>query len=193
MGVKRELFPSSRSMAKRLKRVERMAANNRSEMKSVTFDVTGTIGTGVLSNHTPSFIASGTNINQRIGDRIRIWRVEFRGQGASDLDWYILQGHGTDAPVIGDFSGATVSPYILDSARTSTFSEWKHYRNYSLAASSALSPIKFSQKFQYGIIAHYDGPSAGDGVRNRLFITVVNRTGGSRSFDGTIRLWYTDS
>lgn len=198
-----EVFNKSEADAlfKRVKRVERRAAFNKPEMKSVTLSLnamTGTSGTLLADNSVtllqPCRIAQGTGINDRIGDKIRVWRIEVRGVSDPGLDQFLIQNHTATDPGISSFS-SQIGCYLLDSESNKRFTEWLHYRNYysSGAVSGDVAPMRFVQKFRNGIIIKYNGAASTSVVDNAVNYAVVNRTGGNRAINCTLRMWYTDA
>lgn len=186
----------AQSMMKRVKRVERRAAFNKPEMKTKTFtrnDYTTTGGTALVDNTVALIsmcnITEGTGINERIGDKIRIWRVEVRGIATTNLDHYIMQNHTSTNPGITSFSDQ-IGAYLVDSESNKRFTEWKHYRNYY---SDGVVGLKFQQKFRNGIIVKYNGALGTQVVDNALNYVCVNRSGASQSLNCTLRVWYTDA
>jgi len=179
------------STAKRLKKMEAQIYRNRPEMKSITFNDAVAVANNTGYVFTPCRISQGTGVNQRIGDKVRVWRVEVRGYAHPYLDQYVLQQKTTTQPdpsVFTAFAGA----YILDSENTNRFTEWKHYRNPNGISSSDLGS-KFSHKFKTGIIVKYNGPLSTNVVDNEISVFVLNRSGTAANFNQTVRMWYTDA
>lgn len=203
MAIKRTVTldaTDAAALAKRVKRVERRAALNKPEMKSVTLSLNALAATGgtALADNTvtllqPCRIAEGTGINDRIGDKIRVWRIEVRGVADVGLDQYIIQSHTSSAPGITSFT-SQIGAYLLDSESNKRFTEWLHYRNYYTAAfTDNASPVKFVQKFRNGIIVKYNSSASTGVVDNEVSYVAVNRSGGNRVANLTLRMWYTDA
>jgi len=188
-GLKRTVTYESAPIAKRLRRVEAMARANRPEMRTKTFSVDGTIATATLVNAEITSISQGDAINERSGDRIKVWRVEVRGISSDELDQYLLQLRTTSLPTIASF-GPSPGAYLLDSETNSRFTEWKHYRN--VYAKGVTDPVKFQLKFKNGIVVRYNGSSTSP-VDNGLVYTVLNRTTTSHTNKVSVRVWYTDA
>ena len=189
------------SLTKRVKRVERRAAFNKPEMKSITVSLnamTGTGGTLLADNAVtllqPCRITQGTGVAERIGDKIRVWRIEVRGVADAGLDQFLIQNHTASDPGISSFT-SQIGCYLLDSENNKRFTEWLHYRNYysAGAVSGDVSPMKFVQKFRNGIIVKYNGAASTSVVDNAINYVCVNRTGGNRAINCTLRMWYTDA
>lgn len=203
VGLKRSITldrDDAAALVKRVKRVERRSALNKPEMKSRTIELnawTATGGTAIpvnsVSLNLPCAIAEGTGVNDRIGDKIRVWRIEVRGVSDIGLDHYIMQNHTTSNPGISSFGGEC-GAYLLDSENNKRFTEWIHYRNYYTGTVST-DPVslKFHQKWKNGIIVKYNGSAGTSVVDNAITYCVVNRTGSSRNCSTSIRMWYTDA
>lgn len=197
---KRSASSSTMSLAKRVKRVERRAAFNKPEMKTITLSAnlfTATGGTPVADNTVtvtqPCRIAQGTGVNERVGDKIRVWRIEVRGIADNGLDHYIVQNHTSTTPGITSFT-SQIGAYLLDSENNKRFTEWIHYRNYYTGSgATSISPLKFHQKFRNGIIIKYNGSASTSVVDNEVSYVVVNRAGQNLQANVSLRMWYTDA
>lgn len=191
--TKRASTSNMGGVAKRLKRVERIAGLNKAEMKTITWSATGTLAAGALENVNLTNIAQGTGTNDRIADRIRVWRVEVRGVADPELDHYLIQQRTTSEPTVSVFT-STRGAFLLDSESNTRWTEWKHYRNlYGGAGGSGDSPIKFSQKFRNGIIVKYNSNTSTSVVNNGLIYTTLNRSSAGKVRNATCRVWYTDA
>lgn len=187
-------------LEKRVRRVERRAALNKPEMKNVTIEMNALATTGgtLLADNTvtllqPCRIAEGTGINERIGDKIRVWRIEVRGVADVGLDQFLIQCHTTSTPGISSFSNQ-IGCYLLGSETNKRFTEWLHYRNYYTSAfTDNASPVKFQQKFRNGIIVKYNNALSTGVVDNEVVYAACNRSGGNRVANLTLRMWYTDA
>lgn len=189
MVAKRTLFPSEAPVAKRLKVMERQIYRNRPEMKTATVSLNGTISNNTLSLLQPCRLATGTTVASRIGDKIRVYRIEVRGAINNRIDSYIIQQKTTTQPSIASF-GAREGCYLLDSLNTNQFTEWVHYRNGNMLGDG---PAKFSKKFKGGIVVKYNGDLSTSVCDNEIVVVLVNRSGGGRNADLSVRMWYTDA
>lgn len=189
-GSKRMAGPiSAGQVAKRLRKVETMARNNRPEMQTKTITVQGALGAGAVVNGLLTNIAQGNGIAERKGNEIRVWRVEIRGLVDDIIDNYLIQLHTTSEPTAAIFNTVN-GAFILDSESGVRFSEWKHYRNFS--TTGANDPIRIVQKFN-GMRVHYNGTTATSGIRNQLCFTALNTGTVSKNINVCCRLWYTDA
>lgn len=178
-------------MSKRLKRMEYQVYRNRPEMKTATVALTGNITAGALSLMQPCRLGTGTTPAQRIGDKIRLYRIEVRGTGDNRFDQYIIQKKTTTDPTIASFTTAS-GAYIFDSLNTNQFTEWLHYRNIA-AGPNSFSGVKYQKRFKGGIVVKYNGSAATNVVDNEIIVAVVNRSSSSLAYDCTCRIWYTDA
>ena len=189
MGAKRVLFPPIQTpIAKRLKRVEAMAKANRPEMQFKTFGYSGSLNgtTTLYAGVDICDISQGDGINQRQGNKIKVWRVEVRGWTSTSNDLYILQNHGTaavSATSFGPYAGA-----FIDDDKTSKTTEWRHIKPNGAVGNVA---FKASQKFR-GMTIRYDG-SGPNPVDNGLYLAILNRSGAAASTIASVKVWYTDA
>lgn len=184
-----------RTMAKRLRVVERRSKLNKSEMKSITFGATATLGTGGLANVLATNIAEGAGPNDRIGKKIRVWRIEVRGDIGVKMDNYIIQQHTQTQPTATLF-GSRQGAYLLDSTANTLLTVWKHHRptGVSTAIENGRNTCNFKmvQSFR-GMEVSYSTDAATGGVRNLLAFTMLNRSADSQDYDISVRVWFTDA
>lgn len=178
----------NRSISSRLARVEKMARNNRAEMKSVTWTSSGTIATSTINTLEMTSIGHGTGINERIGDRIKVWRIEIRGEGLNKLDHYILQKHGTQNPTYADFGSGAYA--FVDDSSSSLWTEWLSFRNMYHAV-GVIVPHRQVLKFPRGIVVKYQDATAPAKDNGLLFVS-RNTTPDPQDQNLSIRMWYTD-
>lgn len=177
-----------RNMEYRLRKVERMARNNRAEMKSVTWTSSGTVPATEINILELTSIGHGTGINERIGDRIKVWRIEIRGEGSNELDHYVLQKHGTQNPVYADFGSGAYA--FVDDSSSSLWTEWLSFRNLFYAVGVTV-PFREVLKFPMGIVVKYQDATAPAKDNGLLFVS-RNPTAGIEGQNLSIRMWYTD-
>lgn len=176
------------TLAKRVAKVERLARANRPEMQTKTYTLAGTITGGTASVTDLTALSQGDGVDNRSGDRIKLWRVEVRGTADSDLDLYIIKGNGSVAPTLANFTSAN-GAYILDSENGNHYIERKHYRN--LHAVGSEDPVKFSVNFR-GMVVKYNGAASTAGIQNKVYFVVVSRNTADSTASLSIRLWFTD-
>lgn len=192
MVAKRVLFPRSPAtmpVKKRLRRVERIAALRKPEMKMQDFNyVNATLADGALATIVElTAIAEGTGVNERIGNRIKIHRIEVRGTlGAENVDAYIIQGHTTTAPVYANFYAYQGSHLLADDSHTK-FTEWRYINGRTFIDRSGLR-----HRFPIGYTAKYNANLSTSCVDNRLWFVVKNDTGAAVSVEYSLRVWFTD-
>lgn len=184
--------PSSQ-MAKRLRRVEKLASSNKSEMKHKSFTRQAAIATGNLTALNLTSISLGNDVNQRVGNKVKIWRVEIRGEVQSSFNSFLIQSHTGAAPDVGDFN-LTVGygAMLKDETLNSKFTEWKYFRNSQLQ-SNEKGALRIIQHFKNGIVVKFNGSTA-DAVDNSLFYVCQNPTASiDTTINVTCRIWYTDN
>lgn len=176
------------SVAKRLKRVERLAQSNRPELKSITFVATGSIISNAVVNVTPTNIQEGSGGNERIGDHIYVERIEVRGYCDPDMDMHVIKCKSNTEPGIANFT-STIGTFLLDAENDTRFHEILHFRNRYLIGGTNTS-VAFKRKL--GFRAGYNGAAATTCVSNKVTVSVVNRDVATKSYNFTVRLWYRD-
>lgn len=177
--------------ALKIRKIQKQVYRNRPEMKTSTTGFNGTLTTAIpITQFVNCRMASGTDLAKRIGDKIRVWRIEVRGYTDREIDWYVLQQKTTSQPTSADFSG-TGGAYLLDSENTNRFTEWKHYTNSH--ASTDRTPFKFSHRFKGGIVVKYNGPLGTNVVDNEIVVVALMRATTDQDANATVRMWYTDA
>lgn len=175
-------------LAKKVKILERQVRASRPEMRTKTWSLSGTITAGTVSVTNITAIDQGDGVDERSGDRLRLHRVEVRGVADSDLDIYLIQQHGPNAPALANFT-STNGAYILDSDNNNQFTEWVHYRNIHSVGSE--DPVKFSKRF-HGMIVKFNGSAGSNDVQNGVVLCVLNRNAADSTARLSIRIWFTD-
>lgn len=189
-----EFAAPSSTVAKRLKRVEKLARSNRPEVKSITFSSTGTITQGTAAVINLTAIAQGAGSNERVGDKITPKLIKCRGLSSVMLDHYLISGNlASTAPAIGNFTSAP-GAFVLDAEEGTIFKELYHYRSYdgSYSATGSL-PTKFQKKLTSYMKTMYNGTAGTSTVRNTIWYVVVNRTTTDVANSMSLRLYYTDN
>lgn len=192
MVAKRVLFPKETPVAKRLKKIEYQVYRNRPEMKTRTILANGNVDSANIQTLRPCQIAQGSGVTNRIGDKIRIWRIECRGVHTNAIDAYIIQNKTNTLPAITDFNAVNGS-YLLDNVNTTKFTEWVHYKN-MYVNDDDYAPVKFSKKFKGGIVVKFAGAATTDIVDNEILIVLRSiNAGGTKPYSLTTRIWFTDA
>lgn len=184
------------NITKRLKTVERKARFNTPELKVKTYTYNGstvTGGTAVTDGAASAIeittVAQGTGVDDRIGDQIRIHKIEVRGIMDPNLDFYIFKCSTTSLPAIANF-GTQMGAYVLAS-EGNKFHEYIHYRNlYSFGSTNGM---KITKKFSNGLLVKYNAGTSGSCVYNKLCYVVLNHSGAARNCNFSVRVWYTDA
>lgn len=182
------------SLPTRLARLERKVANEKPEMKCRTHIWNGSVATGNLINFDITDIAQGDRKQNRSGNKIKIWRVEVRGATDPELETYLIQKHAVTEPVFADFTGQKGGMIVSDKLNT-IYTEWRyHYpRPYDVNTLGQMIPFKIIQKFK-GMECGYDGFLTA-AYHNGLIVTMRNPASlgaTARSYDFTVRVWFTD-
>ena len=173
---------------KRLRNVEMLARTNRPEIKSITFVTSRLLSDNAVLNVPVTNILEGTGGNERLGDKVRLIRVEVRGTMDSKIDAHLLKCYSATLPSSANFTSGQGS-FLLDSERDSRFQELTHYRsNYTVDQFT-----KFHIKRNLGFSAWFNGAAASTCQRNQVSVTLMNRSGAARNYDFSVRLWYSDA
>jgi len=192
--MKRKAISSNAPIAKRVKRLERVARQQRPEMKTITStfqaNIAAKVGTtkGFLQSQLLA-ITQGDAINQRSGNRVKVWRVEVRGIMATRLDGYLLQMHGNVEPAVTDFINNAYGSYLIESSNNTTLTEWANFSSLYIE-SDGNARFKISRNFK-GMEVKYSG-STSNPVENGISLAFVNNFTATLPIDCSIRVWYTD-
>lgn len=173
---------------KRLKRVERQVRSQRPEMKVYHVTSTTAVSTGAVGLVQLSDITQGDGVGQRVGNRIKIWRVEIRGEIDAGASVLLLQCHTGATVSYGELDlsrGAGVSPQFLNSKYT----EWA-FTNVT-PHQTTYNPIRIIRKFRGMEVTYPDSTTTA--LRNRLTLVIQNVTGSSINKSLSARVWFTDA
>lgn len=188
-GLKRTVtYDGPPRLNKRLRRMETQIRRNRPEMKNKIFSSSANVAAGALTNQTLTNIDQGDDIDERIGNNIRIWRIEVRGNLAVGLDQLVVQQHTTTSPTYASFT-TTQGAMIIASNTNSLFTEWHHYNT----RVSSGEQFRYFVKFPKGMVVHFNGTAGTSGCRNEVALTTVNNTAGTLGLSYNARVWYTDA
>lgn len=189
MVTTRKAIYASKSLAKRVQRVERQLIAQRPEMKKNITTFSGSLATGGVDVNIVNAVAAGDAGNQRDGDRIRLWRLEVRGQLDPLQDVYLIQSHDGSAPTVNDFSGSTIAgAHILEEYQNSRFTEWAYFR--APPDQTTNCPIRLVKSFKGMNVVWSDDPTTPE--RNRLYVVVRNVSGATLNHSMSACMWYTD-
>lgn len=195
MGTKRTLkrtyhVTANSPVAKRLRIMERQIALNKAETKCITFNTSSEVAVNAALTIRLTDIAQGTGVTERIGNKIRIMRIEVRGASDYGLDYYLIQGHAAIVPTANAFGGSQ-GAYILNNYTNNRYTEWAHFKPRAEVAAVA-NPVKFARRFNM-MQVNYDGPNGTDGEKNNVFLVILNRSAAQRGTDVNVRVWYKDN
>lgn len=177
------------TIAKRLKRVEIQTRRNKAEMKMQDFNVQGAVADGAIASVMElTAITEGSGANERHGNKIRIHRVEVRGNlGGDNVDLYLIQCHTTTVPSYVSFNAYMGGHTTVDTSNTQ-FTEWRYCNGKRFKDFNGIR-----QSFKYGYTAKYNAALSTSCVDNRLVVIVKNDTGASATVEISGRVWYTDA
>lgn len=188
-GTKRKVAMGP-SVAKKMRSMQMQVYRNRPEMRTRTSSSAGVVAVDNLSQFNICRIGTGSEIDNRSGNKIRVFRIEVRGRMGTGMDAFILQKKTSSDPTIDSFTG-DAGCFINDGDNTTKFTEWMHYRN--LKDVNTAAPCKFSKSFKGGMLVHFTGSAGTSVVRNELSVVLVNRSAAAVSYDLSVRVWYTDA
>lgn len=175
---------------KRIRRLEAKVRANRPEMRTflTPFSITAASGAASITVGLTN-ITQGDNVNNRNGTRIKVWRVEVRGLGATAARLHLIQQHGSSTPVYASYTG----DFLNSDVNNTRFTEWATHPSTSNPGNSLSidGNFKFSRKFK-GMVVKYDGSTATP-VENGLLLQLVNNSGSSETYTGTVCVWFTDA
>lgn len=194
MALKRTVTLEAGDMPvqKRLKRVEAQVKRNRPEMKmfTVAFNnlVPPTGGGANLLVINITAITQGDSVDQRSANKIKVWRVEARGQCHNDIDAYLLQAHSGATPTNAIFDTETIAASFIDSgAANVSHTEW----SFRQSRDTTDNRLRMIRKFK-GMELSYNGATA-SATRNGLYLVFRNPTTASAiAAEGWVRVWFTD-
>lgn len=156
------------------------------EMKMRSYTLNVNTPSAAATSRELTGIAQGSDVANRVGNKVRIWRVEIRGNAIPGSDLYLVQSHNASLPIYANFEGV-IGGHILGNLTNTTFTEWKHMttRNDNRA-------FKMVQRFPRGYVAKYQTPDSTGCVDNRLTFIQVNNTAGDALVVCSMRVWFTD-
>jgi len=176
------------SLARRVRAVEAQTRMNRPEMKCFTSaydqDITNA-SSGVMR---PCYIAQGDGVDERTGNKIRVFRIDVRGTIHSNIEPFLIQCKTDNIP---SYSTDYANGYIVEDKNTTEFTEWLKFINMSVTGAD--TPCRFSKRFKGGLVVKYNGTTGADYCDNHLVIWLVNPTGTTQSVNLNCRIWYTDA
>lgn len=195
MSLKRTvtLEPADMPVQKRLKRVEAQVKKNRPEMKMFTSAFNALVppsggGANLLVGNITG-IAQGDSVDQRSGNKVKIWRVEIRGTVSNEIDTYLLQSHVPAAPTNANFDTEGIpASFVTALSANVNFTEWA----YRQSRDTTDNQLRIIRKFK-GMELSFPG-TATTASRNNLYVVFRNpTTTADNSASGWCRVWFTDA
>jgi len=176
-----------------VKHVEAQVKRNRAEMKFVTKQFApGTTATAEATVINLTGISQGDGTDERIGSKIKCWRVDIRGDVSAGLDVYVVQAQDGTPPDKDDFPGTTSGSFIDGTKNNTTLTEWVYHRPIP-HISGVPTPFRIIRKFKGMEVVYGSVATAGTTpVRNGLFLVLRNVSGATLSHSLQARVWYTD-
>lgn len=176
-------------LAKRLKKVESLARSNKPELKSKIFFVPGSTAAGSVSVLELTAISQGDNVSAREGNKIKIQRVELRGNFNENVDIFLIQSYGSFVPTFGSFSSSTSGCFILPDNLNTKLKQLAYYRN---TVQGLTQPFLWKST-KMNLTVCYDGSVSTNCTRNRLHLVIVNSTAGALFQNAQVCVYFTDS
>jgi len=184
-----------KSLAARVKRVEAKVAAQRPETKVYTTTVGLSSGSGIAAGGIYfaelGGIIEGSGFDERIGNKIRVHKIECDGFAHGRLGVFLLKSKLAVDPTAADFT-ATAPPLLVGEQLGNVYTElYSHVsRGFEYHETGC---TKFSRKWKAGIPVSFEDPTTGSCSHNNLYVVLVNKHGSS-TFDGflNVRVWYTD-
>ena len=186
-----------KGLAARVKRVEAKVARNKPETKVYTTKVGS--AAGVLSANSITYadlggIVQGSDLGERIGNKIRVHKVEVFGVCSPKPTIFLLKSKLAAAPAYADYTDSTVMQYgalLDDNLLNNVYVELKrtsvkgvHYND--------VGGVQFSKSWKAGIPVSFEDGTTDTVAHNNLYVVVVNNTAGAVTCGATVRFWYTD-
>lgn len=183
-------FHGKMPLAKRIKRLETVQSRRKPELKVRTMNLSGSLVAGGtdFAIIEVTDISQGDNIDERIGDEIRLHRVQARGDVAN-MDLYLIQSMSTSAPTVANF--AAVAGGHLTSANQKKFTEWWHF--YQNSQPSSASNPDMNMSFRFPPKVTYAGATGTSGQRNKYYFCIKTTSMIVQSYEISIKVWYTDN
>jgi len=183
-----------KGLVARVKRVEAKVAAQRPETKVYTTSI-GSSVTSLAAGGIEVFelgdIVEGTGFNERVGNKIRVHKVECSGTGGTRLGVFLLKSKLAVDPTATDFTDGNC-PIVVANQLNNVYVElYSHVnRNWGITDSGA---IKFSRKWKAGIPVSYEDPTTASCTHNNLYVVMVNKTVSTLPAFLNVRVWYTDA
>jgi hypothetical protein len=180
------------NIVKRVYALERKAQRNKAEVKYLDTNLDNVL-TPVTSGGFVYFyltdIAQGALKGQRIGDEVRILKVEIRGQASNP---------GLDLFLCKNKTGAAIATSMFALGSSGTFLEPNDFTTYHhelTGLKSSNNCFSFVKSWGTGLKNSYHLPDATSLQTNRLMFVMKcsSNSGTGGSVNASCRLWYTDA
>ncbi|AXH75621.1 MAG: coat protein [Cressdnaviricota sp.] len=188
----------AKNLSKRVKTLERKVALNKPEMKCHGFHMSAvTLTNNNLYAVKLDTIAQGTAVGERIGNQVRIHKIELNFQGNQPLiDFFMIRSNDGVTLVKDDFIDA-----VNTMPKTYTHGNYqllRHYcsvygYDYATGDSDCPTGGKWVYKPKYPYTINYETTSGGPGTTPAVYFYCLNKTGLSVNFTYVVKVYYTDN
>lgn len=177
----------SKSMKGRVSKLEAQMRARKPEMKIHPRLSTPTVPPlGIEARELPTLDA-GPGISDRIGNQIRIHKIECRFDcGGPGVDVFLIKSSDETAPVASDFFPQQTGG-LLPNATNSPFTVLRHFYR-----TGDIHDGRFVYKSKQGILVQYRGTTAFDCIKNNFWLVFKNGSAGSRIIPNCTYIHYTD-
>lgn len=179
------------NVVKRVEALERKAKRNKAEVKYVDTNLDNVASPLAVGDHRIFYLSDieqGAGKSQRVGDAIKIVKVEIRGQASvSGLDLFLCKNK----------TGAPMDTTMFALGSSGTFLEPNDFTTYHhelTGLKSNVNCFSFSKSWGTGLRNQYHSHDATSLQNNRLMFVLkcpAHGTGGA--VNASCRLWYTDA
>jgi len=183
-----------KGLVARIKRVEAKVAKQKPETKVFTTTINGTaytLGSGAIDFAQLGEITEGTGFNERIGNKIRVHKVEVWGYANSSFGLVLLKSKLATDPTADDFDGIDI-PRVKGEFLNNVWTVVYQHPPKGDGVVGGNRMVSFSRSWKAGIPVSFDDPATSSCTHNNLYVAVVNKTVGSGTVKLNVRYFYTD-
>lgn len=181
MSAKRALIfdaPSAKKRRTMTPRPRTLVRVSKPEMKHISFLLSHTATTG--ANLDITAIPQGSDVNERIGNKIKIWRISGVVNCTVPTLAHLIMPYDASTTPTNTYSAATV---VNDNMYFNTYCLNPH-------TTANANCFEINHKFPMGLVTRYGDGTATDIVKNKLVFQTNCPT--TATVNGFIRVWYTD-
>ena len=132
------------------------------------------------ANLSLSTLAQGSDVNNRIGNKVKIWRITGQINSDEPIKAHLLMPYDASATPATGFSSTNVTDQM-------------NYKIWCLNPSDVTNGpnvYDINYKFPSGIVVRYGSSTSTDVIKNHLYFQT--NTPSATTVSGYIRIWYTD-